>query len=87
MIVYGSPTRLSYSEAIDYCEKLNIEKLGAFDDWRIPNISELKAVYAVKDICGIKKCRSSFYDMCWSASAVNGEAHSYWALANSTGVA
>ncbi|MBO4699884.1 DUF1566 domain-containing protein [bacterium] len=81
---YGSVEPIEWEKARNYAKRL---RRGGLNDWRLPKISELKAVYAIKDICGIKKCRSSFYDMCWSASAVNGEAHSCWALANSTGVA
>ena len=31
----------TWSEAIEYCEKLT---LGGYDDWRLPNINELKSI-------------------------------------------
>lgn len=61
----GSWKALSSEESRKYAKGLS---LGGFKDWRIPEMPELLAIYAVKDICGIRKYKSSFYDFWWSDS-------------------
>lgn len=39
----------SWRDAIATCSKLN---LGGYNDWRLPNIEELKVLYANRDIVG-----------------------------------
>ena len=50
---YGSPVKLFVSEAFDYADKLNIEKMGGFSDWRVPSHDELRYLKSIQDKCGI----------------------------------
>lgn len=74
----GSRMALSCDEARKYAKGLD---LGGFKDWHLPTIQELLAVYALKDICGIKKYKSSFYDFWWSDSRSTP-----WSVAFSNGL-
>ena len=70
---------LSSEESRKYAKGLN---LGGFKDWRIPEMPELLAIYAVKDICGIRKYKSSFYDFWWSSTGPS----MWWMVAFSNGL-
>lgn len=50
---YGSPVKLHVPDAFRYADKLNIEKMGGFDDWHLPDPAELKYLRSVQDKCGI----------------------------------
>lgn len=66
----GTIQKTTWNEAIKYCENLT---LGGFEDWRLPNIRELKSIAdrsksnpAIID--GFKNTVSGDY---WSASSIN----------------
>jgi len=50
---YGSPVKLDVCDAFRYADKLNIEKMGGFEDWHVPSPEELKYLRSVQDKCGI----------------------------------
>lgn len=38
---------ISWYDAMDYVEKLNSEKLGGYNDWRLPNRLEIQSLYEI----------------------------------------
>ena len=81
---YAAPGKFDWDDACQYAKELTI---GGFHLWRIPNILELKAIYAIKDICGIKEYRSSFYDFWWSSSSHDGFSRSHaWSISFAKGL-
>lgn len=78
----GSRNPLQKKKAYEYARNLN---LGGLTGWKLPGIRELLAIYVIKDICGIKKYKSSFYDFWWSASETDGCGY-LWSLAFSNGI-
>ena len=78
----GSRSPLQKKKAYEYARNLN---LGGLSGWKLPGIRELLAIYVIKDICGIKKYKSSFYDFWWRASETDGCGY-LWSLAFSNGI-
>ena len=67
----GSPDRMSWDDAHDYCERLNSSKFCGYTDWRLPTRTELFTLIddtrfdpCIKVIPGLS-CQSSYY---WSAT-------------------
>ena len=50
---YGSPVKVSIGEGFEYADKLNVEKMGGFSDWRVPSHDELRYLKSIQDKCGI----------------------------------
>ncbi len=74
---------MTHKEAVEYCEAL---KLGGYDDWRLPNIDELRSLVvgcqSGTDACNVRSdCLAS---SCWSADCAcqagkgPGENGFYW---------
>ena len=61
---------MNWQEAMDYAKNL---KLGGFNDWRLPTIEELKAIYKIQKICGIDKSDDSWF---WSSTDSKNDSES-----------
>ena len=69
----------SWIEAIEYCESLT---LAGFDDWRLPNIRELKYIADINKInpaivTGFENIAADYY---WSSSTVMINSYSAWGV-------
>lgn len=58
MIQKGYSENLNWENVEKYAKSI---RLGNFDDWLIPSIDELKMLYSIKDICGIKQQNDCFW--------------------------
>ena len=67
----GDIKRLSWKNAIDYCENLNLDGGG----WRLPNIRELTSILD-------NRCCRSFYSFYyfWSSTNYSNSSGSSWAI-------
>jgi len=74
----ASTVTRNWQGAIDYCEALNF---GGYDDWRLPNINELKSI---KDRTGNNPVINSVFvnvrtnNYYWSSTSVSGYTHVAW---------
>lgn len=77
---------MEWENAITYCEALN---LGGYNDWRLPNINELKSIVdrskiapaivdGFENICSIHD--NVFYNSYWSSTTYEGYKGSAWAV-------
>jgi len=62
---------MKWSEAVDYCKKL---QHAGHTDWRLPTIGELKTLLTKEKING-----------CYWKAGLTGECHFYWSSSSNTG--
>ena len=70
---------MGWPEAIEYCENL---ELGGYDDWRLPNINELKTIidrsrYNPAIISAFEHTSSNRY---WSSTTNEGDHEGAWGV-------
>jgi hypothetical protein len=68
-----------WEDAIDYCENLT---LGGFDDWRLPNINELRSIvdYERSDPAIDRAFRNTKSDWYWTSTKYNRGSLYSWEL-------
>ena len=84
----GSLDRMHWAEAQSYCDDLNRESFGGFNDWRLPEIHELitlvdytRSYPSIVFISGIS-CQSNYY---WSGTNYESEANFAWSVGFNVG--
>lgn len=71
----GSDRRMEYKDVPAYVEKINGEKLGGFDDWRLPTIEELASLLENEEKNGELYIDPVFDERqwwCWSSDRKSG---------------
>jgi len=71
-------SKMEWQEAIDYCE--NTLNLGGYNDWRLPNINELKSIvdrgrYNPAIVNGFENTSSDYY---WSSTSTKDGSYYAW---------
>jgi len=81
----GKFIKYSWGGAINYCEAL---ELGGKDDWRLPNINELKSIVLETQYAPSidEKFQSKNNNAYWSSTKRRGASHYMWGINFDTGV-